>query len=112
MTEKTYKVTCAATGKSCSVRPEVWEQRIKKFGTDSDTLQKNYLCREALAFIKQEGSPLERLAELQKNNSIPQKYIDLNIWNKYLAKDEDVLDVIQNTETLDNIKEEIETIEI
>lgn len=103
--DKTYKVTCAATGNSYTVRPAVWEARLKRFNTTDEKLKANYLGRDALKAIKAEGVSTINLINFcnSLNRNIP--IIDPDIWDIYIngkepAVDEDIQEVIQvaNTE--------------
>lgn len=103
---KIYKVTCVATGKSYTVRPAVWEARVNRFKTTDETLKANYLGREALKVIKGGGDPKVNLAVLctAANREFP-IFFDSDIWDIYIngkepAVDEDIQEVIQvaNTE--------------
>lgn len=102
---KTYKVTCVATGNSYTVRPAVWEARLKRFNTTDEKLKANYIGREALKRIKEAGDPVVNLRlmcdSLRRN--FPQ--ISPEIWDIYIngkepTVDEDIQEVIQvaNTE--------------
>lgn len=110
---KVYKVKCIATGKICPVRPDVWEARIRKFNTDSKTLQDNYISRESLKLIKESQNPVEQLKTLQYNNKQLINDIDPQIWSIYLRIDDDIKDIIQTPteQTTEHITETIETIE-
>lgn len=110
--DKTYKVTCAATGNSYTVRPAVWEARLKRFNTTDEKLKANYLGRDALKMIKGVGNPTANLINLctSLNRAVP--FIDPDIWDIYIngkepAVDEDIQEVIQvaNTEVPCEIEE-------
>ena len=112
---KTYKVTCVATGNSYTVRPAVWEARLKRFNTTDEKLKANYLGRDALKIIKAEGVPTINLINFCNalNRNIP--IIDSDIWDIYIngkepAVDEDIQEVIQVTNT--EVPCEVEAFEV
>lgn len=111
---KVYKITCAATGVSYTVRPAVWEKRLVRFGVDSEILAQNYLSRSALKMIKEGENPLSILHELQTRNNIAQKNLHEPIWNEYISSnkvDDDIKSVIEVNEIVEGKVEAIETID-
>ena len=111
---KVYKIICAATRASYTVRPAVWEKRLVRFGVDSETLAQNYLSRSALKMIKEAENPLSMLHELQSRNNIAQKDLLEPIWNEYISSnkvDDDIKTVIEVGETVEGKVEAIETVE-
>jgi len=91
--DKIYKVTCVATGKVATVRPEVWKKRVERYQTDPGTLIRNYLCRDAIRSIKSGGDPKENLKNLCAASNQPEVNINDQLWDKYMNGtwfDEDV----------------------
>lgn len=112
-TNKVYKVTCAASGASYTVRPSVWEKRLARFNVDSETLSQNYLGREALKQIRDSVNPISFLHELQRRNNIPEKNLLDSIWEKYIPPksiDDDVKNTIHVSDNVSSGVEKIETI--
>jgi len=111
---KVYKVTCAATGASYTVRPTVWEKRLERFEVDSEIMAQNYLSRTALKMIKSAENPLDMLHELQTRNNIPHKDLLDSAWVEYVSSskvDDDIKTVIEVGETVEGKIEVIETVE-
>jgi len=44
-------IKCVVTGKTKAVRPDVYEQRVKKYGSEDDMLQ-NYISRDAKRLLR------------------------------------------------------------
>ena len=111
---KVYKVTCAATGASYTVRPTVWEKRLERFGVDSESMAQNYLGRSALKLIKSAENPRDMLHELQTLNNIPHKNLIDCVWIEYMSSakvDDDIKTVIEVGEMIEGKVEAIETVE-